>query len=191
MFLCLFLAGPRRVLLGSEWCCLSSALPPSPASIALLQQRSEQAPLSRSSVALSRTRPSTDPVGGGAVGGGEGGLDAVFVGKGSQRCDEFLHRVRHTQPPVLVPTNGPVLRRRRAPERLRRRKLPGEAGAALNGEGGAGAGRVTRTSARCRALSDEEVRLNARPFQPAQGRAGRTAAQSSDMRQLAGGPDRG
>lgn len=84
-----------------------------------------------SSVALSRTHPrhrpgqrdGLGPVGRGGEGrGGWAPPDAGFVGKRTRRCDEFLHQVRHTQQPVPVTASGPVLRR------VRRRKIPGEAG---------------------------------------------------------------
>lgn len=47
------------------------------------------------------------------------------------------------------------------------------------GGGGGGAGRVTRTSAQCCALSDEEVGLYTRPFlpvEPVESSSGRPAA---------------
>lgn len=52
----------------------------------------------------------------------------------------------------------------------------------MYGAGGGGAGRGTRAPARCRALSDEEVALYARPFLPVEtveSSSGRPAAQGS------------
>lgn len=115
---------------------LLSALP----AIALLQPRNQQAPLSRSSVALSRThcRPRAaerDGAGPGGRGGGGASPDAGSAGERDQRCDEFLYQMRHTHQPVLVITNGPVPRRSRASERFRRQKESGEAAGTIVGRG--------------------------------------------------------
>lgn len=49
-------------------------------------------------------------------------------------------------------------------------------------------GRVTRTPARCRALSDEEVRLNTRPSEPVELRKKRSSLQQHAAARWASGP---
>lgn len=109
-FSCLFKAPPSAhgaasVLLGSEWCCLASVRLLKLPSIALLHQRTDQAPRSRYTVAPRRADSHRGP--GRCDGGGspeDGGqrdasgsrIYGLLRGR-SAGCGESLNKVRHTQ----------------------------------------------------------------------------------------------
>lgn len=157
------------VLLSSEWCCLASALLWKLPSIAFLHQRTNQAPRSRYTVALSRAdshhRPGRCDGGGTPENGGRQGACGCWIygllrGE-SPGCDEILIKVRHTQAHAHHKRLGLALQLCVFAS-LQGLKADNRRWGWWNYCLGEGDAHFTTAPA----LSDEEVRLHTRPFQP-------------------------